>query len=311
MNVGFIGLGRMGRPMAINLARADVDLVVFDSNPDASAGLLGLGAKVASSVADLAGTADVVFTSLPGPAQVEAVILGSGGILEHARPGLVLFDLSTSSASLAQRIDEAFRARGCAMLDAPVSGGPAGATSGELSLWVGGDREVYDRHEDLLRIIGKSPRHVGDIGMGSVTKLTNNLLGYMIMQSLAEAFSMACKAGMDPLDLWEALKPGLVGRRSPLDMLVAQFLPGKYEPPAFVLDGARKDVVLANDLAKELGVPLHIGALTLAEMNEALVKGYGKQDSRAFLKVQLERAGVTVAVDQERVDRAVRKFGQA
>ena len=192
------------------------------------------------------------------------------------------------------------------MLDAPVSGGPAGATSGDLVLWVGGDREIYDRHLNLLQAIGNMPRHVGPIGSGTVTKLTHNLLGYMILLSLAETFSMAVKAGVDALELWESLRLGLVCKRSPLDMLTNQFLPGKYEPPAFALKLAHKDVTLATSMARELGVPMRLANLTMEEMTEALARGFGEQDSRSYLKLQLERAGIEVAVDPERLREAIR-----
>ena len=139
-----------------------------------------------------------------------------------------------------------------------------------------------------------------------MTKLTHNLVGYMIMLSLAETFSMAVKAGVDPLELWEALRLGLVGQRSPLDMLTNQFLPGRYEPAAFALKLAHKDVALATSLGRELGVPMRLANLTMEEMTEALARGLGEQDSRAFLKLQLERAGVDIAVDPDRLQRAIR-----
>jgi len=305
MKVGFIGLGRMGRGMAANLLKSGVDLIVHDMDADAAGDLVESGAKRAARVADLAREADVIFTSLPGPVQIEEVVLGPGGIMENMRPGLALFDLSTSSVSLARRIHEAFRQRGAFMLDAPISGGPAGAASGQLAFWVGGDKDVYERHLNLLLAIGNAPRHVGDIGAGTVTKLAHNLSGYMIMMSLAETFSMAVKAGVDPLELWEAMKLGLVGKGSPLNMLTNQFLPGKYEPAAFALKLAHKDVNLATALGRELGVPMRLASLTMDEMTEALGRGFGEQDSRAFLKLQLERAGVNIAVDPERLERAI------
>lgn len=305
MKVGFIGLGRMGRGMAQNLLKAGVDLVVFDQSAGALKPLLESGGKVASSVAELTRQSSVVFTSLPGPAQVEQVTLGAGGMLEHLQTGMTLFELSTSSLALARRIHAAFAAKGASMLDAPVSGGPSGAASGELALWVGGDRKAYERHLDLLRAIGNAPRYVGAIGAGTVTKLTHNLMGYMIMLSMAETFSMAVKAGVDALDLWEALRLGAVGKGSPLNMLTNQFLPGKYEPPAFALNLAHKDVTLATAMGRELGVPMRLASLTMDEMTEALRRGLGDQDSRAFLKLQLERAGVEIAVDPERLQKAV------
>lgn len=142
MKVGFIGLGRMGQGMARNLLRAGVDLLVFDANAEAVKALIGDGAGRAETVEDLVRQVSVVFTSLPGPAQVEEVVLGPSGVLANMHPGLVLFDLSTSSLSLARRIHEALGQRGASMLDAPVSGGPAGAASRELAIWVGGARDL-------------------------------------------------------------------------------------------------------------------------------------------------------------------------
>lgn len=305
MKVGFIGLGRMGQGMARNLAKSGVPLLVYDLSQDAVQTLTAVGAQAASNVAELARQVDVLFTSLPGPVQIEEVILGPQGVMAHMRPGLVLFDLSTNSLSLCRRIHGAFLERGAHMLDAPVSGGPAGAASGELALWVGGDKTVFEQHLALLRAIGNQPSHVGVIGAGTVAKLAHNLLGYMFLESMAEVFSLAVKAGMDPLDLWEAMRLGLVGRGSPMNMLVNQFLPGKYEPPAFALKLAHKDVSLATAMAKELGVPMRLANLTLEEMTEALARGLGDQDSRAYMKLQLERAGVSIAVDPERLQQAV------
>ena len=303
--VGFIGLGRMGRGMATNLARAGVPLVVFDLDAGAVASLQALGAQAASDVADLTRRVQVVFTSLPGPVQVEEVVLGPQGIVRHMAPGLVLFELSTSSRSLNCRIHEAFGSRGGAMLDAPVSGGPAGAASGDLAIWVGGDKAVYERHLGLLRKFADKPHHVGPIGAGTVAKLVHNMAGYMILETMAEVFSVGVKAGVDPLDLWEALRLGVVGKQSPLHMLTRQFLPGRYEPPAFALKLAHKDVTLATGLGKELGVPMRLANLTLEEMTEALGRGWGEQDSRAYMKLQLERAGVQVQVDAERLRRVL------
>ncbi len=305
MKAGFIGLGRMGQGMARNLLKAGIDLTVYDQSPDALRALVEAGAKGAASVADLASQVDVLFTSLPGPAQFEEVVLGPQGVMAHMRPGLVLFDLSTNSLSLVRRVQLLFQERGASMLDSPVSGGPAGAASGDLAILVGGDKEVFDRHFTLLRSIGDKASYVGAIGSGTVAKLAHNTLGYMFLESMAEVFSLAVKAGMDPLDLWKAMRLGMVGRGSPMNMLVNQFLPGKYEPPAFALKLAHKDVSLTTAMAKELGVPMRLANMTLEEMTEALVRGLGEQDSRAYMKLQLERAGVQIAVDPARLKEAV------
>ena len=306
MSVGFIGLGRMGQGMARNLLKAGVDLIVFDRSAEAISAIVSAGAKPAASVADIASRVEVLFTSLPGPPEVEEVLLGGDGVLTNMRRGLALFELSTISLTLARRLHEAFTQNGGAMLDAPVSGGPAGAASGQMTIWVGGEREVFDRHFELLKRFASAPHYVGAIGAGTVTKLTHNMAGYMIIHSLAEGFSMAVKAGLDPLDLWEALRLGVVGKAPPLNMLVNQFLPGKYEPPAFALKLAHKDMSLATTLGRELGVPMRLANLTLAEMTEALGRGLGAEDSRAFLKLQLARAGVAIAVDPDRLRVAVK-----
>jgi 3-hydroxyisobutyrate dehydrogenase len=284
--------------MALNLRRAEVDLLVFDAASEASTILSEHGAEVASNVAELTRRSDVIFMSLPGPVQIEEVVFDQGGILDNARPGLALFDLSTSSPTLARRINDALAEKGASMLDAPVSGGPAGAASRDLVVWVGGDRAVFDANLHLLEAIAKAPHYVGGIGTATVTKLAHNMMGYLFLLSMAETFSLAVKAGADPLHLWEAMRLGQVGRRSPLDMLVNQFLPGKYETPAFALKLAHKDVRLATELGRELGVPMRLANLTMEEMTEGLARGFGDQDSRSYLKLQLERAGVEIAVDE-------------
>jgi 3-hydroxyisobutyrate dehydrogenase len=304
--IGFVGLGRMGRGMASNLfRRSGEEVMVFDTSPEAVDALVSIGAIAASSIEELTRSSTVVFTSLPGPPQVEEVVFGSGGILDNLQPDFVLFDLSTNSLSLQRRIYDAFALRGAAMLDAPVSGGPAGATSGDLAIWVGGARELYDRHLPLLGSIGDKPRYVGGLGAGTVTKLSHNMLGYMIMLSMAEVFSMAVKAGVDPLDLWESIRMGVVGKQSPLDMLTKQFLPGLYETPAMALRLGHKDMTLGTMLGHELGVAMRMADLTHAEMTEALARGFGDQDSRAYLKLQLERADVEIAVDPDRLSAAI------
>lgn len=286
--------------MAANLLRQGVELVVHDAADEAVRRLTAAGARAAVSPAEVARQADVLFTSLPGPAEIEAVAF-AGGLVDAARPGLGWFDLSTSSRALTLRLEAAFRARGAAMLDAPVSGGPAGAASGDLVLWVGGDRPTFDRHLGLLEAFARTARYVGPIGAGTVTKLAHNLLGYTIMEAQAEAFSLAVKAGLDPLDFWEALRLGVVGKQSPLLMLTQQFLPGAYDKPAFLQRLALKDVRLAMAMAEELGVPMRLSQATREDMEAAVADGLGEADSRAFLQLQLARAEVDIAVDPERI----------
>ena len=301
MKVGFVGLGRMGAGMARNLVKSGIDLCVFDCNASAVADLVAVGARAATDIGDLARKSNVIFMSLPGPAEIELVVLRQNGIVASMSPGLVLIDLSTSSHSLALQNHAAMAAKGGVFLDAPISGGPSGAACGDLAIWVGGDRDVYAATCHLLRAIGNKVVHVGPVGSGTVTKLVHNIMGYMMMQSMAECFTMAVKAGMDPLDLSTALRLGAVGKGSPLDLLTKQFLPGEFDVPAFALELAYKDVTLATNLAQELGVPMQVAALTKQEFEEAISRGWNMRDSRAFMQLQAERAGVEIKVDPLRI----------
>lgn len=302
--IGFIGLGRMGSEMAGNLLAKGVDLTVFDRSPAAMTRLTQKGAKPASSIEELASTADVIFTSLPGPQQVEEVVFGRGGIVSAMREGTVLFDLTSSARSMALRVCDAFRTKNCEMLDSPVSGGPAGAASGDLVLWVGGNKSVFETYQPLLATFSK-PHFTGPIGAGTVTKLAHNMLGYTIMEAQAEAFTLATKAGLDPLDFWEALRLGMVGKQSPLFMLTQQFLPNAYGNAAFAQKLALKDVRLALEMAEELDVPMRLSSATRDDMEMVVERGEGDGDSRSFLKLQIERAGVKIEVPRARVEAVV------
>jgi 3-hydroxyisobutyrate dehydrogenase-like beta-hydroxyacid dehydrogenase len=297
MNVGFIGLGTMGRHMASNLIKGGHKVVVHDIRRDAAEPHIKAGATWAASPRAVAEAADVVFTSLPGPAEVEAVALDEkGGLIAGLTAGKVYFDLSTNSPTLVRRIHGVFKSRGIHMLDAPVSGGPKGAETRKLALWVGGDEEVYQRCKPVLDAIGDQPYYVGPIGAGSVAKLVHNCAGYVIQTALAEVFTMGVKAGVDPLTLWKAVRQGAGGRRRTFDGLIDQFLPGKFDPPAFALRLAHKDVTLATQLGREHKVPMKLANVTLEEMTEALNRGWGDRDSRVAMLLQEERAGVDIKV---------------
>lgn len=308
MRVGFIGLGRMGRGIAENLDRRGHALTVFDASRDATRGFAERGVRVAGSVAELARDVDVVFTSLPGPVQVREVTLGDGGVLENISEGAVLLDLSTVSLELSLEQHERFTSHGAHVLDAPISGGPAGAAAGELAIWVGGDQATFDSCSEVLESISSDARLMGGPGAGTVTKLAHNLLGNLLLTSMAEVFTLGVKGGVEPLDLWQALRSGLVGRRSPLEMLVEQFLPGRYDDPKMQLKLGHKDIGLAVGMGRDLGVPLRHSALLLEELTEALGRGLGEEDSRSFMKLQLERAGVNLGVDPEAIRQARAQF---
>ena len=305
MRIGFIGLGIMGSSMALNARAAGHELTVHDLRRDAAAPHLAAGAKWADTPRLAAEGADVVMTSLPGPREVETVALGTDGLLAGLRPGGVYFDLTTNSVAMVRKVHADFAAQGKHMLDAPVSGGPRGAASKKLTLWVGGDQRLFDRYRHVLDAFSDQVFFAGPIGAGSVTKLVHNCVGRVLTAALAEGFTLGVKAGMEPLALFESMRAGVIGRRRTFDGLIDQFLTRAFEPAAFTLRLARKDVVLATDLARELGVPMRLTNLTLDEMTEAVNRGWGELDTRAFTLLQQERAGVEIAVDPERLKAAL------
>ena len=298
MKVGFIGLGTMGASMAYNCLQGGNEMVVHDIRRESATQHLEAGAVWADSPREVAEATEIVFTSLPGPTEVEAVGLGEEGILEGMSEGKVYFDLSTSTPTLIRRIHEQAAARGIQVLDAPVSGGPRGAASRNLAIWVGGDREVFDRCKPVLDSIGDKAYYVGPIGCGAIAKLVHNCTGYIVQAALAEVFTMGVKAGVEPLALWQAVRKGAQGRRGTFEGLAEHLLPGKFDPPDFALRLARKDVDLAVGVGREYDVPMRLAQLTLQEMTEALNRGWGHRDSRVAMLLQEERAGVEVRVEE-------------
>ena len=302
MRLGFIGLGTMGASFAGNLQKAGYDLIVHDINRQAAAPHIEAGALWAETPAALAAQSEVVLTSLPGPPEIEQVALdGQEGLLAGLRPGSVYFDLSTNSPKLIRQIHAVMAERGIDVLDAPVSGGPKGAASGKLAIWVGGDEAIFAAHRAPLDALGDQVRYIGPIGAGSIAKLVHNSAGYALQCAIAEIFTTGVKAGVEPLALWEAIRQGARGRLRTFDSLADNFLINRYEPANFALKLAHKDVSLACELGRDVGVPMRLINLTLAEMTEALARGWGERDSRAFLLLQQERAGIEIAVAPERV----------
>ena len=299
MKVGFIGLGTMGGSMAYNTIQGGHELVVHDIRRESATRHLEAGATWADSPREVAEASDIVFTSLPGPTEVEAVFLGDDGILQGMSSGKVYFDLSTSTPNLIRRLHDIASGQGVQVLDAPVSGGPRGAESRNLAIWVGGDKDVFDRCKSALDAIGDKAYYVGPIGCGAVAKLVHNCAGYVIQAGLAEVFTMGVKAGVEPLALWQAVRRGAQGRRGTFEGLAEHLLPGKFDPPDFALRLARKDVDLAVSVGREYDVPMRLANLVLQEMTEAMNRGWGDRDSRVAMLLQEERAGVEVRVDEE------------
>ena len=306
MRVGFIGLGTMGASMALNLQKAGHELVVNDSRREAATPHLKAGATWADNARELAQKSEVIFTSLPGPREVESV---ADGFFQGMQSGAAWFDLSTNSPRLIRKLHATFATTNLALLDAPVSGGPHGAKSGKLALWIGGDRAVFDRFRPVLDAIGDQVLYIGAIGAGSVAKLVHNCGGYAIQTALAEVFTMGVKAGVEPLALWSAIRQGSLGRQRTFDRLGKQFLRGVFDPPDFALKLAHKDITLATELAREIGVPMRIANLTHAEMTEGLNRGWGARDSRVPMLLQEERAGVNIKVPAADIEAVIKRDG--
>jgi len=300
MRIGFIGLGTMGTWMALNVQKAGYPLVVYDIHRESAKPHVDAGAVWADSPGELASDADVVFTSLPGPREMESVGLGEQGLLTSMRPGTSWFDLSTNSPTVVRRVGKLFHKKGVDLLDAPVSGGPAGARSGKLALYIGGDKAVFDRQKKLLDAIGDQVMYVGSIGAGTVAKLAHNCASFTIRTAIAEVFALGVKAGVEPLALWHAMRQGASGRRRTFDGL-DQFLQDKYSPPNFALKLAHKDIMLATELARELHVPMPLADLTYINMTEALNRGWADLDGRSSMRLQLERAGVKIKESVESI----------
>jgi 3-hydroxyisobutyrate dehydrogenase len=305
MQVGFIGLGTMGAHMARNCQGGGHKLVVNDLRRDAAAPHIAAGAVWADTPKAVAQQSDVVFTSLPEPPDVEKVALADDGLLAGIKRGAAWFDLSTNAPKVVKALNAKFADKGAHMLDAPVSGGPQGAASRKLAIWVGGEKAAFDAHKAVLDSIGDQARYIGPIGSATVAKLVHNMSGYAIVCALAETFAMGVKAGVEPLALWEAVRQGAAGRRYTFDALINQWLPGKYDPPDFSLKLAHKDVGLATALGRELGLPMRICELAHAEMTEAMARGWAQRDSRVVMVLEQERAGIDVKVDPERLKEAL------
>jgi 3-hydroxyisobutyrate dehydrogenase len=293
MRIGFIGLGNMGGPMALNVLKAGHSMVVSDIKPELAKPHLAQGATWADSPKAVAQASEITFTSLPGPREVEAVALGAGGILEGAARGTVYVDLSTSSATLIRRIHRLFADRGVEVLDAPVSGGVPGARGARLAVLVGGDEALYRRVKPVLDVIGDKVARVGEIGCGTVAKLVHNMVSACSRMAIAEGMTLGVKAGVAPEALLDALQKGSFGQGRVLsDMIPNTVFPGAFESANFALELLRKDVGLATELAREYHVPMLIAALAEQQLEEALRRGWGQRDSMAFFCLQEERAGV-------------------
>jgi 3-hydroxyisobutyrate dehydrogenase-like beta-hydroxyacid dehydrogenase len=302
MQIGFIGLGLMGSGMAANLQKGGHQLIVHDLTRQAASQHLQNGAIWAESPCAVAEGCDLVFTSLPTPADVERV---GEELAAGFRKGAAWFDLSTNSVSTVRRLHAKLAPQGVDFLDAPVSGGPAGAASGKLAVWISGDKAAFDRYSDVLNTMSDQARYIGRIGAGTIAKLVHNMAATALSSIIAEAFTMGVKAGVEPLPLWEAIRQGAMGRSRTFDQFGLRVLPGRFDTPSFQLRLVHKDVALAVQLAREVEVPMRLCNLVLEEITEAMNRGWAGRDSQSFTLLQQERAGIpTMSVPLEQIKTA-------
>jgi 3-hydroxyisobutyrate dehydrogenase len=295
MRIGFIGLGNMGGPMALNLIKAGHTLVVHDVRREAAAPHLAAGAKWSDSPAAVARESELILTSLPGPREVEAVALGSNGIVHGAIAGTIYADLSTGSPTVMRKLYAAFKDRAVHVLDAPVSGGVWGAQRGSLQVMVGGDEAIYNEVKDVLKAVGDKVGYMGAIGSGTIAKLVHNMISIAARSLVAEGFTLGVKAGVKPEALLEAIRGASFGQ----GLILSQMIPnvifkGAFDTVRFALKLARKDIGLATELAREFDVPMPMATVAEQIMIEALARGWGDKDSTAPWMLQEEAAGVQV-----------------
>ncbi|MBM3932926.1 MAG: NAD(P)-dependent oxidoreductase [SAR202 cluster bacterium] len=288
--VGFIGLGLMGNPMSKNLVKGGHEVYVWNRTPSRADEAVAAGAKRASSPKDAASRADVIVTMVADSKDVEAVILGPGGIVEGARPDSVVIDMSTISPTVTKEIAARLKEKGIQMLDAPVSGGVIGATNGTLSIMIGGDKAVIERCRPILEAMGKRITHCGPNGMGQVIKLANQIVGNGTLAAVCEGMVYAAKAGADPDALLSALGGGAANSWM-LENLAPRMYNGNFAP-GFMIDMAQKDMRLVLESAEDLNVPIFLSAVITQLFRTAQQMGMGREGTQALIKVMENMAGV-------------------
>jgi len=292
MRVGFIGLGIMGKPMARNLIKAGHELVVYDMVAAAISDLVAAGAEAATSCREVAERADLVITMLPNSPHVKSAVLGTDGVIEGARNGSVLIDMSSIAPLVSQEVAKALSVKGVEMLDAPVSGGEPKAIDGTLAIMVGGRKEIFEKYRDLLLTMGGSAVLCGEIGAGNVTKLANQIIVGLNIAAMSEALVLATKAGVDPEKVFDAIKGGLAGS-TVLNAKAPMVLEGNYKP-GFRIELHIKDLQNALDTAHEIGVPVPLTAGMMEIMQALKVDGKARDDHGGVIQYYEKLAGARV-----------------
>jgi len=290
VSVGFIGVGNMGNPMAYNVLKAGFPMLVYDKNPQAMENLLQAGAKGAASIQDVVTQSDMTLTSLPASPDVEAVYLQAGGLVESARPGAILIDLSSVLPSTPRKIEPRAKERGVHFLEAPVSGGVSGARAATLAIMVGGDPQVLERARPVLRAIGPNIFHVGPVGSGNTVKAINNMMASVNALAMMEGLALGVKAGLDPMTIYEVVKASS-GASKALDRIPNTLLPRKFEP-GFKVQLMNKDLDTFTTIAKELHVPVSFANIAQQYQQAAMAAGLSEHDTSVAMTIIERLAGI-------------------
>jgi 2-hydroxy-3-oxopropionate reductase len=292
MKIGLIGLGIMGKPMSKNLLKAGYELVVMDKNQSAVAEVVAAGAKAAATPKEVAAQTDVIITMLPNSPHVKEVVLGENGVIEGARKGAVVVDMSSIAPLVSREVAQKLAEKGVEMLDAPVSGGEPKAIDGTLSVMVGGKKEVFDQCYPIMKAMAGSVVLTGDIGAGNVTKLANQIVVALNIAAMSEALVLASKVGVEPELVYQAIRGGLAGS-TVLDAKAPLVMDRKFNP-GFRINLHIKDLNNVLETSHEVGVPLPMTAAVMEMMQALKVDGMGDLDHGALIRYYEKLAQVEV-----------------
>jgi 3-hydroxyisobutyrate dehydrogenase-like beta-hydroxyacid dehydrogenase len=291
--VGLVGTGKMGKPMALNLLKAEFAVVVHNRSRGSVEELVQAGARNGESYKGVADAADIILTSLTNQQSARDVYLGRDGLVANAREGQIYIETSTNPPELIREVAEALAARGASFLDAPVSGGVAGADAGTLTVMIGGDQETFERARPVLEVIGGNLHLLGDVGAGTVVKLVNQLLVGINMAPVAEGLVLGVKAGADPRKMLEVLSTSFGGSRM-LDRGVPLIVDRNFSGGTPV-DLIRKDLGIIRDVADSLGVPLATGEEASRVFDHAAEAGFGPNDMTAIVRPLEDATGIEIS----------------
>ena len=283
LSVGFIGVGNMGNPMAGNVLKGGFPMAVYDRSAKAMENLVQAGAKAAASARDVADRSEIVLTCLPASPDVEALYLEPGGLVESARPGTILIDLSSVLPSTPRKLEPAAKKRGVHFLESPVSGGTSGAKAATLALMIGGDAEILKRAEPVLKCIGPNIFHVGPVGAGNIAKAINNMCACVNSLAMMEGLAVGLKAGLDPMVIHDVVKASSGGSKA-LDRIPKAIIPRSFDP-GFKVFLMNKDLETFNTIAKELHVPVSFSNVAQRYEQMALAAGLGDMDTSVLMTV--------------------------